>query len=492
MKHRLRMTAAVEQLLRSHHLSEGKHVEAISLVFGHAHTGPDGSVTVVLADVDGVLLFDDDCYEGKSFAHAALRKDVRAAACWDAVKRGFSAIVDVHDHHFAAAAHFSGVDDADDQRTALYFSKTLPAFLPPGKAMLAAALLLSQGDWAARLVHGGQAAAPLETMRVDVVGLVDRQLSAERHAATAPEFDRQRAVVPAMVQARLCGLNAAIVGVGGTGSIMAESLSRLGFGHLSLIDPDLLDHTNLHRFQGGRPADVGRPKVNCVAERLQAMCPQTAVTPIAAEAFASAARNVLEAADIVIGCVDNAETRWWLNRFAMQWLVPYFDCGVLIEAGENTAPVFHTRVHVVLPGVGPCGHCTPLEFFPRQKPNRFLDAATLAEQRAEGYLLHTDAMVADPSLYALNQQAVSWLTQELMAWLTAGWPVAHTVNYRNDRSVIERLPLVSFGGGGADDCPLCSHLIGRCNSVLVPTEASDRLSLFNFNSTGVHDGQIQT
>ena len=491
MKHRLRMAAAVEQMLRSHHLAVGKHVEAISLVLGHAYTGPDGSVTVVLADVEGVLLFDDDCYEGRGFAYATLRKNVRAAVCWDAVKRGYSAIVDVHDHHFAAQAHFSGVDDADDQRTALYFSKTLPAFLPAGGAMLAAALLLSQGNWAARLVHGGQVSASFETMRVDVVGLVDRQLSAEGHVASATEFDRQRAVVPASVQARLRGLNAAIVGVGGTGSIMAESLCRLGFGQLSLVDADLLDASNLHRFQGGHPADVGRLKVQCVAERLQAMCPQTAVTPIAAEVFSSEARDALEAADIVIGCVDNAETRWWLNRFAMQWLVPYFDCGVLIETGVNTTPVLRTRVHVVLPGVGPCGHCTPLEFFPRQRPSRFLNSATLAEQRAEGYLLHIGAMVSDPSLYALNQQAVSWLTQELVAWLTAGWPVAHTVNYRNDGSVIERLPLGSFGGVGAEDCPLCSHLIGRCHSVPVPAEVSDTPGEFNFNPAGERDGQIQ-
>ena len=367
MKHRLRMSAAVEQLLRSHHLAEGKHVEAISLALGHAHTGPDGSVTVVLADVDGVLRFADDCYESKGFAHAALRKEVRAGVCWDAIRRGYSAIVDVHDHHFAAQAHFSSVDDADDQRTAVYFSRTLPAFLPPGGAMVAAALLLSQGDWAARLVHGGHAASPLATMRVDVLGLSDRQLSAGLPPATAAEFDRQQAVVPALVQERLRGLNAVIVGVGGTGSIMAESLSRLGFGHLSLIDADLLDTSNLNRFQGGRPADAGRPKVQCVAERLRDMCPQTAVAAIAAEVTASEAREALEAADVLIGCVDNAETRWWLNRFAMQWLVPYFDCGVLIEAGADTAPLFHTRVHVVLPGVGPCGHCTPLDFFPRQK-----------------------------------------------------------------------------------------------------------------------------
>ena len=139
-------------------------------------------------------------------------------------------------------------------------------------------------------------------------------------------------------------------------------------------------------------------------------------------------------------------------------------------------------------GVGPCGHCTPLEFFPRQRPARFLDAATLAEQRAEGYLRDTAATMVDPSLYALNQQAVSWLTQELIAWLTAGWPVAHTVNYRNDTPTIERIPMQAFGGGGGQDCPLCSHAIGTCHSTPLPTTRNEPCSPFTAHNTGAHHG----
>jgi hypothetical protein len=41
-------------------------------------------------------------------------------------------------------------------------------------------------------------------------------------------------------------------------------------GTVHLIDPDLYDESNAQRYLGMRAADVGRPKVDCAAERLRA------------------------------------------------------------------------------------------------------------------------------------------------------------------------------------------------------------------------------
>lgn len=491
MIHRLRITAAVASRLRAHHLAEGKRAEAISLAMGHAYASADGEVTVVLSDPGALYLFGDDCYDTRGFAHASLSRDVRAAVCWQAVQSGYTAIVDIHDHHFAGDAQFSGVDDRDDRNTARFFEQTLPRFLEPGRRMFSAALLLARDEWAARIVHAGDAAPAMAEMRIDIVGDPWRQPGRAAPPVGQAAFGRQRAVIPTAAQALLAGAHAVLIGCGGTGSIAAETLIRLGVGQITLVDNDTVESSNLHRFQGGVPADVGRHKVSCVAQRLRVMWPSARVDAIASQVFDRAAIARLEQADFIVGCLDNAETRWWLNRFAVQYMVPYFDCGVLIET--EPALVMRTRVSVVIPGAGPCGHCSPLEFFPRQRPRQFLDAATLAAERSAGYVQDTPSMQADPAIYPLNQLAVSGLARELIAWVTGAKPVAHSLCHRDDSQVTERIELVAFGGGGADDCPLCAYLAGRCREHELPAVDDDvQLSLPGFTTEEPDHGQIQS
>lgn len=487
-EHRMRISVHVAERLREHHLAAGKSREAISLALGHAYIDDQGHATVVLADPGALFLFDEDCYELRGFAQAVLSTEVRAAVCWKAVQEGFSAVVDIHDHHFADGAWFSSVDDRDERNTERYFRDTLPRFLAPGQRLFAASLLLARQDWAARTVWFGPDAVHGEPMRVDQIGSFDAQLSAGPLSASRARFARQRAVIGDAKQARIQRLHAAVVGAGGTGSIMAETLCRLGFGRVTLIDGDRVEETNLHRLQGATPADVGRLKVDVLAQRLLAAVPGTRVTPVAQEAFDPAAVRHLERADLIVGCVDNAESRWWLNRFAMQYLVPYFDCGVLIQV--EPAVVMHMRAHAIIPGAGPCGHCTPLEFFPPQRPTRFLDAATLLAQRSAGYVTDTASTMNEAAIYPLNLQVVGLLAQEILAWVNGHRAVAHTVFQRSDRTDVERLTLDGFGGGGAEDCPLCATLAGRCQADRLPSATADETTT-PLNPKETCNGQVQ-
>src|SRR5438093_8131216 len=55
-------------------------------------------------------------------------------------------------------------------------------------------------------------------------------------------------------------MRVAVVGLGGIGSILVESLARLGVGALMLVDNDVVDETNLPRLVAARADDVGKPK----------------------------------------------------------------------------------------------------------------------------------------------------------------------------------------------------------------------------------------
>ena len=66
----------------------------------------------------------------------------------------------------------------------------------------------------------------------------------------------------------------AIVGIGGVGSWVAESMARSGIGTISLIDLDDVCVTNTNRQIHAISENIGRPKITVMAERLKAINPE--------------------------------------------------------------------------------------------------------------------------------------------------------------------------------------------------------------------------
>lgn len=484
--HRLRISEALWRRLRAHHLAPGKRREAISLAFGHSVTDEDGHVLIVLAREDGLLLFDDDCYEHRSYGAAVLRRDVRGQALWQAVQQGWTAVVDIHDHHFASKAAFSSIDDRDDQATHDFFVGTLPSFAAGGRVPVAAALLLAQDEAQARLVAHDQEGTWGQAMRIGVVGAGGLAVPSiddddPRNPAPSGSDDvrmseerlvRHHGVVPMAVQRRLAGLHVAVVGCGGTGSVAAEALARLGVGTMTLVDDDRVEASNLNRLQGVQARDIGSFKAEALARHLRSVVPELDVRTCVSKAHTEPARSMLPRADVLFGCLDNAESRWWMNRLSLQYLQPWFDVGVVIDPAEQ--PTFMSRLNTVIPAAGPCGHCSPMEFFPRSRPEVFLDERTLRAQRAASYVRGVPSSVGDPSLYGLNLAAVGLAVQEFVSW-SCGRPVAHSLVQVLPQTVMQRLELGVFGGRAAEDCPLCHVLLGMASQIDLPAEAPEAL-----------------
>ena len=73
--------------------------------------------------------------------------------------------------------------------------------------------------------------------------------------------------------ARLARSRVVVVGVGGLGAPAAMVLAAAGVGTLVLVDPDRVELSNLHRQPLYETADLGRPKVEVAAARLEALRP---------------------------------------------------------------------------------------------------------------------------------------------------------------------------------------------------------------------------
>jgi molybdopterin/thiamine biosynthesis adenylyltransferase len=170
-------------------------------------------------------------------------------------------------------------------------------------------------------------------------------------AASIPEFfDRQIRAFGKENQTLLRSLRVGVVGVGGTGSAVAEQLYRLGIGSLVLFDGDRLDKTNLNRVYGARLGDVGQHKVEIAKRHLDEIGLSTTVEAVSENiTWEETARRLTER-DVLFGCTDKQIPRAILLQLSLRYAIPVFDLGVLLESVHGHLRGVHGRVTTLLPG----------------------------------------------------------------------------------------------------------------------------------------------
>ena len=123
-------------------------------------------------------------------------------------------------------------------------------------------------------------------------------------------------------QEALAAAHAVIVGAGGLGSPAALYLAAAGVGHISLIDHDIVELTNLQRQIMHDTSALGQPKVVSGAARLSAINPHIQVTPIQTQATEEDLASYVRDATVVLDCTDNFTVRFAINRVCWQARVP--------------------------------------------------------------------------------------------------------------------------------------------------------------------------
>ncbi len=113
-------------------------------------------------------------------------------------------------------------------------------------------------------------------------------------------------LVGAEAMERLRKTRVIIFGLGGVGSWCAEALVRSGVGHLTLVDPDGVDVTNINRQLPALTSTIGRPKVEVLRERFLDINPEAEIIARQERFTAdSAASFSIENFDYVIDAIDS-------------------------------------------------------------------------------------------------------------------------------------------------------------------------------------------
>ena len=114
-------------------------------------------------------------------------------------------------------------------------------------------------------------------------------------------------------QTRLLQSHALVIGAGGLGSPVALYLGTAGVGHLTLVDHDTVDVTNLQRQIAHNLSRVGQPKAESARLTINAINPDVQVIPVTRRADAAWLDTAVQGADVVIDCSDNFDTRHAVN-----------------------------------------------------------------------------------------------------------------------------------------------------------------------------------
>lgn len=160
----------------------------------------------------------------------------------------------------------------------------------------------------------------------------------------------------ALLQAKV-----AIVGAGGLGGPAGLYLAAAGIGHITLIDDDAVDVSNLQRQIQFSDRDVGAPKTQAMTQRLAGMNPDIRVTCEAERLDAGNARRLLAGHDLVLDGTDSFETRFLVNETALDLEIALisgaigrFDGQVSLFSSDGISPCYQCLVPVKPQGIESC------------------------------------------------------------------------------------------------------------------------------------------
>ena len=152
-------------------------------------------------------------------------------------------------------------------------------------------------------------------------------------------------------QEKLLDSHVAILGCGGLGSPAAGYLAAMGVGSLTLIDGDRVELSNLQRQILFETADIGQPKVDAAANRIQEINPDIHSHTRFETLTAENAAELIEGADVVIDGSDNFTTRIALHDACAQANKP------LIYAAISGFDALLTTFKSHMGAPHPCLHC---------------------------------------------------------------------------------------------------------------------------------------
>lgn len=259
--------------------------------------------------------------------------------------RESKSLVFIHSH----PGGFNEYSDIDDQEEAEFFRT---AYIRAPQGLHASALYIGEGPdniigrvWLKSGTH-----RPLS--RIRVIGKRAQFFDSIQRVGIPAWASRQVLAFGPEMQKLLKTLSIGVVGAGGTGSSVTEQLIRLGVGHITTVDEQDFENTNVNRLYGSRLSDADQPtpKVDVMERLANNVGLGTRVTKIKGSVCDAETIKQLRDCDFVFGCTDDFLGRMMLNRLVYWYYIPVIDSAVLVDSEKGKIKEIIGRVTVLLPG----------------------------------------------------------------------------------------------------------------------------------------------
>lgn len=149
-------------------------------------------------------------------------------------------------------------------------------------------------------------------------------------------------------QRRLKNAAVLVSRAGGVGGMVALELAAAGVGKIILAHAGNLKPSDLNRQILMTHDWLGRPRVECAAQRLRALNPRLEIVAVPENLSEANAARLVGQADLVVDCAPLFTERFLMNREAVRQRKPMVECAMYeLEAHLTT----------ILPGQTPCLAC---------------------------------------------------------------------------------------------------------------------------------------
>lgn len=128
----------------------------------------------------------------------------------------------------------------------------------------------------------------------------------------------------------------AVFGIGGVGGYTVEALVRTGVGHITIVDGDVVDETNINRQIVSTALNVGEAKTKVAKERFLSINPDADITAL--QLFYNAeTKDMIDLSqfDYVVDAIDTVASKVELISEAYALGIPVISC---MGAGNKTDP----------------------------------------------------------------------------------------------------------------------------------------------------------
>ncbi len=422
--------------LRTHLLADLSR-EHFAILLGKTHKINEQTIITVID-----MLFPTQAdYAHQSMAALHIKKEFIHKALVTLNKRyDVDTLIDVHTHPFTQGrVAFSGVDDHDE---ATFFGFLHEKFANVHYA----SIVFSQSQYAARVwtthrdaIVARRALLKTQTSREGINSSDLQERIDERYEKTMVTdregfFNRGALALGLDVMRTIMHQQViSIVGAGGLGSVIAEHLIHMGFHRVNLIDPDVLEMSNLNRVVGAyyQDAEKKRAKVEVVRRHLLQINPNAQVRAYQRDVYDRENEEVLALSDWIIVATDNHSSRLRVQQLSVQYFVPLISVGVNISVKDSSVEDMSGEVITARVGDYLCLRCLqrihPTKVASERHPDQSIREALVKR----GYV--TGQEVKEPAVKTLNTFLATMAVEVLVNQYTGARQHVPILVYENNK-----------------------------------------------------------